>query len=170
MYRADTGTTSRNDETPRTLGAQAAWGIPGRLAAFAVAFCGGFRHYGHMAGFEERLNEPANSARPDGPTDLSVAVVSALGGLIAAWVAAGSTGLLAHPLRRAVTLALLAIAILVRRPIGCVRPKTGLAILPLILGVAVFMATLPAPAATATCCSTSGRCRPARSSRARWSG
>jgi hypothetical protein len=72
--------------------------------------------------------------------------VTALAGLVAAWVAAGSTGLLAHPLRRALTLLFLAIAVLVRRPIRGVAPKAGLVLLPLVLGVAVGMVALSVPA------------------------
>ena len=48
-------------------------------------------------------------------------VVAMLAFLAAAWLAAGSTGLLAHPLRKALTLAVLAAAVLVQRP--CIQRK-----------------------------------------------
>jgi hypothetical protein len=74
-------------------------------------------------------------------------VVAALAGLVAAWVAAGSAGLFAHPLRRALTLLFLLAAILVRRPISGVRPKAGLALLPFVLAVTVCMVALSPPVA-----------------------
>ena len=73
-------------------------------------------------------------------------VVVLIAGLAAAWIAAGSTGLLGHPLRKTLTLVALSIAIGVRHP----NLRTGSIIrtLPLFLaaGVAVFMVTLPLPA------------------------
>jgi hypothetical protein len=52
-------------------------------------------------------------------------------------------------LRRALTLLLLAVAVLVRRPVRGVRPRAGLVLLPLAAGVAVWMVTLSsAPANT----------------------
>ena len=63
------------------------------------------------------------------------AVVAATAGLTAAWVAAGSVGLLAHPLQRAVTLGLLAVAVLVL-PFSSGRMKL------LLLGTAAVAAVL----------------------------
>ncbi len=74
-------------------------------------------------------------------------MVAALAGLLAAWVAAGSAGLLAHPLRRALTLVFLAIALFVRRPVWGIRPRVGLALVPLTLGITVAMIALAPPAA-----------------------
>jgi len=74
-------------------------------------------------------------------------VVAALAGLVAAWVAAGSAGLLAHPLRRALTLLFLIVAVLVQWPIRGIRPRAVLALLPLVLGTAVGMVALSPPAA-----------------------
>ncbi|HTY08367.1 MAG TPA: DUF4350 domain-containing protein, partial [Candidatus Edwardsbacteria bacterium] len=91
--------------------------------------------------------EPAGGARLDCPTDLSATVIAASAGLIAAWVAAGSTGLLGHPLRRALTLLLFAVALLVRHPIWGARRAIGVALLPLVLATAVGLVALAPPAA-----------------------
>jgi len=77
--------------------------------------------------------------------DFSAAVVAALAGLSAAWVAAGSTGLLAHPFRRALTLLLLVVAVLVWRPLWGFRHKVVLALAVLAFGTAAWMIALPAP-------------------------
>jgi len=61
-----------------------------------------------VSGPEQQV-ERANGGYPRAG---AVAVVIIAAGLIAAWVAAGSTGLLAHPLRRAITLLFLAVAVL----------------------------------------------------------
>jgi hypothetical protein len=61
-------------------------------------------------------------------------------------VAAGSAGLFAHPLRRVLTLLLLAFAVLVRRPLWGTRHKAALALLALALVTAASMIALPAPA------------------------
>jgi hypothetical protein len=91
--------------------------------------------------------KPAGGARLDCPTDLSATVIAALAGLIAAWVAAGSTGLLGHPLRRALTLLLLAVAVLVRRPIWSIKPRAAWTLLLVVLGAAVGLVALAPPAA-----------------------
>ena len=51
-------------------------------------------------------------------------VISVIASLAAAWIAAGSTGLLGHPLRRALTLSALGVVIFAQRPFPW-RAKTG---------------------------------------------
>jgi len=71
-------------------------------------------------------------------------IVSVMAGLAAAWIAAGSIGLLAHPLRRTLTLAVLAIAILAQRPFPRLK-ITNLISLPVAIGLAIYMISLPIP-------------------------
>jgi hypothetical protein len=71
-------------------------------------------------------------------------LVAALAGLAAAWIAAGSTGLLAHPLRRVLTLAALGVAILAQRPFPW-RGRKNLAALLATLGLAIYMIASPLP-------------------------
>jgi hypothetical protein len=72
-------------------------------------------------------------------------VVSAIAGLAAAWIASGSIGLLAHPLRRALTLTTLAVAILSIRSLQWRKFKNLLILSPAIV-LAVYMISLPLPA------------------------
>ncbi len=81
---------------------------------------------------------PAETSPEIGP------VVSVIAGLAAAWIAAGSTGLLGHPLRRTLTLAVLAIAILAQRPFPR-RKITSLISLLATIGLAIYMISLPIP-------------------------
>ena len=67
------------------------------------------------------------------------AVVAVIAGLAAAWIAAGSTGLLAHPLRRALTLTALGVVIFAQRPFPK-RTKTGLATTLATIGLAIYIA------------------------------
>ena len=67
------------------------------------------------------------------------AVAAAVLGLIAGWVAAGSVGLLAHPLRRALTLAFLAAAVLT---LSLPPRRTRLALLGFIVALAVAAAMI----------------------------
>ncbi|MBN2182612.1 MAG: hypothetical protein JW715_11930 [Sedimentisphaerales bacterium] len=71
-------------------------------------------------------------------------VVSALAGLAAAWIAAGSTGLLSHPLRRVLTLLALAVIILAQRP-SSRRKITHFVALPVMICIVVCMIILYAP-------------------------
>ncbi len=71
-------------------------------------------------------------------------VVTAIASLAAAWMAAGSTGLLAHPLRRVLTLAGLGVAILVQHPFPW-RGKKGLVALLATVGLAIYMIASPLP-------------------------
>jgi hypothetical protein len=74
-------------------------------------------------------------------------VVTTLAGVTAAWMAAGSVGLLAHPLQRALTLLLLGVAVLVQRTIPRARTATDVARLLLVLSAVAYMIALPLPAA-----------------------
>jgi len=74
-------------------------------------------------------------------------VVAALAGFAAAWIAAGSTGLLAHPLRRALTSLFLGIAVLAGTRLRKAALKSDLLLLLLALGAAAYLVALPVPAA-----------------------
>ncbi len=93
------------------------------------------------AAFATRSDEPAYRLARWGP------VVATLAALAAAWIAAGSTGLLAQPLQRGLTLLALAVALLA--PAGnTVRPWVARALLtPLIAGAALVCTFLNAPSA-----------------------
>lgn len=79
---------------------------------------------------------------PNDPDTLGP-VVAAVASLAAAWIAAGSVGLLAHPLKRVLTLVALAVAALALRP----RSKAGFLLLPPALIIAVCLVALPMPVA-----------------------
>ncbi len=72
-------------------------------------------------------------------------IVAAIAGLAAAWIAAGSTGLLAHPLRRALTLTALGVAIFAQRPFPW-RPRTSLLAVLAAVGLATYMIASSLPA------------------------
>jgi hypothetical protein len=79
-----------------------------------------------------------------GPSEATLGTaVAALVGLAAAWIAAGSVGLLAHPLQRALTALLLGIAVVAQRPLPGIRVKAGLPLLLLALSAAACMIALP---------------------------
>ncbi len=73
----------------------------------------------------------------DFPAEMGL-VISAIAGLAAAWIAAGSVGLLSHPLRRTLALAALAIAIFAQRPFPWRKSRSLIAMLATI-GLAVLM-------------------------------
>ncbi len=73
-------------------------------------------------------------------------IVAALVSLAAAWIAAGSTGLLAHPLRRMLTLVALGIALLTPGISGS-RLWRRIVLTPLIACAAGYLVALAAPAA-----------------------
>jgi hypothetical protein len=78
-------------------------------------------------------------------TDLSISVViSAVAAIAAAWIAAGSTGLLAHPLRRILTLIALSVAILSHRPLP-VKPLKNLLGLLVVMGLATCLVASSLP-------------------------
>jgi hypothetical protein len=70
-------------------------------------------------------------------------VIAALACLAAAWIAAGSVGLLAHPLQRALTVVLLGVAVMAQRPLPGIGVKAGLPLLLLAFSAAACMITLP---------------------------
>ena len=70
-------------------------------------------------------------------------LLAVLASLAAAWIAAGSTGLLAHPLRRVLTLLMLAIALLAPG-IGTRRSWRRLMLTPAIASLAAYLIMLPA--------------------------
>jgi len=78
---------------------------------------------------------------PDIPIKTGI-VVAAIAGLAGAWIAAGSTGLLSHPLRRILTLAALAIIIFAQRP-SPFRKSNKLIALLVTIGLAVYMIASP---------------------------
>lgn len=85
----------------------------------------------------------------DRPIEASAAfgpVVAALSALAAAWLAAGSTGLLAHPLRRTCTLVAIGIALLTPG-VGTRRRSVRLVLTPLVAGAAIAMVALSSTAA-----------------------
>jgi len=99
---------------------------------------------------QNHTNETVEQVDGLGPTSgrfppAAGAVVAATAGLAAAWVAAGSMGLLGEPLRRALTLLALGVAVLAYRPAGTSNLRR-LARWLLIL-LAAYMVTLPLPVA-----------------------
>ncbi len=62
-----------------------------------------------------------------------------MAGLAAAWIAAGSTGLVAHPLRRMLVVLLLGAAVLTQRPARGPRPGTILSLLVFVFGTVAYM-------------------------------
>jgi len=65
---------------------------------------------------QTKIESPIIDPLVVGSVEFSV-VISAVAALAAAWIAAGSMGLLAHPLRRMLTLTALSVVILSRRPV-----------------------------------------------------
>jgi hypothetical protein len=93
-----------------------------------------------------RQRKPEELA-PNCPAAASAALgplIAATAGLAAAWIAAGSTGLLAHPLRRALTLVALGIAIFAPRPFAWRGSKSLFALLATV-GLAVYMTASSLP-------------------------
>jgi hypothetical protein len=83
----------------------------------------------------------------DSPADVSTSlgpVIAVVAGLAAAWIAAGSTGLLAHPLRRALTLSALGIVIIAQRPFPWQTSK-GILKLLATAGLSVYMISSSLP-------------------------
>jgi Domain of unknown function (DUF4350) len=70
-------------------------------------------------------------------------VLALLACLAGAWIAAGSTGLLAHPLRRMLTLVALAVALLAPGT-GTLRPALRILLAPIVAVMAAYMTMLPA--------------------------
>ncbi len=79
-------------------------------------------------------------------------VIAAAAGLAAAWLSAGSIGLLGHPLRRAMTLLLLGVAVLSLHPRRHIRSVWTLLLLLLVAGSSFYLVHLPMqPAGTMAC-------------------
>ncbi len=79
-------------------------------------------------------------------------VIAAAAGLVAAWLSAGSTGLLGHPLRRAMTLLLLGVAVLSLHPRRHIRSVWTLLLLLLVAGSSFYLVHLPMQPAGAMAC------------------
>ena len=71
-------------------------------------------------------------------------VVAAIAGLAGAWIAAGSTGLLSHPLRRILTLVALVIVIFAQRPSPWRKSRSLIAML-VTIGLAIYMISSSLP-------------------------
>ncbi len=83
----------------------------------------------------------------DYPTGISSEwgpVFSAIAGLAAAWIAAGSIGLLSHPLRRALTLTALGVAIFALKPLPWRKGKDLITML-VTIGLAILMTASSLP-------------------------
>lgn len=93
---------------------------------------------------KQRKTEESTTDCPVGVSAALGPVIAAIAGLAAAWVAAGSTGLLAHPLRRALTLAALGVVIIAQRPFPW-RGSKGLFKLLATAGLAAYMITSSLP-------------------------
>ena len=75
----------------------------------------------------------------------SVSIILIISSLTAAWIAAGSTGLLSHPLRKVLTLIFLIMAVFSQRPFPWKKNSSRLVIIITAL-IAVYMITSPLPA------------------------
>ena len=91
------------------------------------------------------MNCPAGASAKPGPPavggfdpDQAFGLVVAIASLAAAWIAAGSTGLLAHSLRRMLTLTALGVAICAQRPFPW-RQRTGIVAMLATVGLAIYM-------------------------------
>ncbi len=89
-----------------------------------------------------QTNKQAVEIHPAETTINAGSVIAVIVGLACAWIAAGSTGLLSHPLRRILMLAALAIVILAQRPSPWLKGKKLIAMLAT-LGLAVYMIASP---------------------------
>jgi hypothetical protein len=95
---------------------------------------------------KRKIKEKESAADYSASTSLEMGpVVAAIASLAAAWIAAGSTGLLAHPLRRALTLTVLGVTIFAQRPFPWRGRKDLLAFL-VTVGLAIYMITSSLPA------------------------
>ncbi len=98
------------------------------------------------------MDHPAGaSAKPGLPAaggfdpDQAFGLVTAIASLAAVWIAAGSTGLLAHSLQRALTLAALGVVICAQRPFPW-RQRTGIVAMLATVGLAIYMIASSLPA------------------------
>lgn len=79
-------------------------------------------------------------------------VIASAAGVAAAWVCAGSTGLIGHPLRRAITLLLLGFAVLSLHPRRHISSFWTLFCLVLVAGSSLYLIHLPIPAVGTMAC------------------
>jgi len=93
---------------------------------------------------KQRKLEDFDTNRPTGASMSSGFIIAATAGLAAAWIAAGSSGLLAHPLRRALTLLALGVVIFSPRPLPW-RGRKGFFALLVTAGLAVYMTASSLP-------------------------
>ena len=93
---------------------------------------------------KQRKTEELATDSPAGASASLGPVIAVIAGLAAAWIAAGSTGLLAHPLRRALTLAALGVVIIAQRPFPW-RGSKGLFKLLVTAGLAAYMVASSLP-------------------------
>ncbi|NQT01157.1 MAG: hypothetical protein HQ580_03980 [Planctomycetes bacterium] len=92
---------------------------------------------------QRKIEELATGSPVGTPSELGP-VIAAIAGLAAAWIAAGSTGLLAHPLRRALTLAALGVVIFAQRPFPW-RARKGLITMLAMASLAAYMISSSLP-------------------------
>ena len=90
-------------------------------------------------------NKELAADRPVGISAELGPVIAAVAGLAAVWIAAGSTGLLAHHLRRTLTLAALGVAIFAQRPFPW-RQRTGILAMLATIGLSIYMISSSLPA------------------------
>ena len=98
------------------------------------------RHLSDNASVTRGRRQQSDSTAAEGAAQTHVdmlTVLAALAGITAAWIAAGSTGLLAHPLRRALTFVALGVALAAVGTALSLRPRTKL----LALLIAVVVST-----------------------------
>jgi hypothetical protein len=93
---------------------------------------------------QRRLLQSEGLKKDSSPETISYSglTVFVISSLAAAWIAAGSTGLLAHPLRRVLTLVFLGIAILAHRPCPWEKNSSRLIIF-ITICIAIYMITSP---------------------------
>jgi hypothetical protein len=90
-----------------------------------------------------KTEEPTTDHQTGTPAELG-SVISVIAGLAAAWIAAGSTGLLAHPLRRALTLLTLGVAVAAQNLFPWRKKKDLIAMLVIIsLAMLLIASSLP---------------------------
>lgn len=96
-----------------------------------------------MYGVEQEQREPPDAGHAERVPLAFGPVLATLACLAGVWVAAGSTGLLAHPLRKALTLVALGVALLAPRT-GTLRPVLRVLLTPVVASLAACMVLLPA--------------------------
>jgi len=95
---------------------------------------------------EQEQSERLSPEQRESPSLAFGPVLALLACLLGAWIAAGSIGLLAHPLRRVLVLLALGVALLAP-DVGAARRWLRVLLTPLVAIAAAWMVTLPTPAA-----------------------